>query len=99
MPDAGMAVPVAVGPLPYNYKLNEAGGFDKFGYSHTATAKEWRDPTEKIATEYERPKPAKGQQVGHGRRASLSLGAEAPAPPAGRLRPAPPAGRLRLLSR
>ena len=63
MPDAGMAVPVAVGPLPYNYKLNEAGGFDKFGYSHTATAKEWRDPTEKIATEYTSgPSPPKGNK-------------------------------------
>ena len=49
------AVAVPTGPLPYNYKVNPAGGYDKFGYSHTAVAKSWRAPTEKLITVVERP--------------------------------------------
>ena len=44
-----------VGPLPFNYKVNPDGGFDKFGYSNTAIAKDWRTPTERLATVFERP--------------------------------------------
>ena len=44
-----------VGPLPFNFKVNPNGGFDKFGYSQTAVAKDWRAPTEKLSTVVERP--------------------------------------------
>jgi hypothetical protein len=43
-------------PLPYNYRQGSVdGSYDKLGYSNTATAKEWRKPTERITTVYERP--------------------------------------------
>ena len=46
-----------VGPLPFNYVANPDGSWSQLGYSHTATAKEWRAPTEKVKTIYERPAP------------------------------------------
>jgi hypothetical protein len=55
------AVPVApvpapvVGPLPFNYKVNAADGFDKYGYSDTAVVKDWRTPTVRLSTVFERP--------------------------------------------
>jgi hypothetical protein len=54
--DAAVPAPATVvGPLPYNYKVNDAGGFDKYGYSNTAIAKEWRAPTVRLATVILRP--------------------------------------------
>ena len=49
------ALDIVVGPLPFNFKENPLGGFDKYGYSHTAVAKDWRSPTEKLLTVVERP--------------------------------------------
>ena len=47
-------------PLPYNFKaIGEDGNqqFVEYGYSHTAIAKDWRFPTEIIATYVRRPPP------------------------------------------
>jgi hypothetical protein len=44
-----------VGPLPFNYKQNDTGGFDKYGYAETAVAKDWRTPTVKLSTDVKRP--------------------------------------------
>jgi hypothetical protein len=56
VPAEAVAAPApVVGPLPFNYKVNAAGGFDKYGYSETAVAKDWRAPTEKLSTNVLRP--------------------------------------------
>ena len=56
-PPAQPAAPPSIpGPLPFNYKVNADGrGYDKYGYSHTAVAKDWRSPTEKLATYSKKP--------------------------------------------
>ena len=43
------------GPLHHSFQVNPTGGFDRYGYSRTAVAKEWRAPSEKVAWEAERP--------------------------------------------
>jgi len=56
--DEDVATAAPVGPLPYNFKLNaETGHYDKYDYSHTDVAKDWRAPSMKVATVIERPKP------------------------------------------
>ena len=49
------------GPLPFNYVANQDEGdgesWTLLGYSHTAVAKDWRKPTEKIKTVFKRPTP------------------------------------------
>ena len=53
--EAAPAPAAVVGPLPFNYKVNANGGFDKYGYSETAVAKDWRAPTERLSTVVGRP--------------------------------------------
>jgi hypothetical protein len=43
------------GPLHHSFKINPTGGFDRYDYSRTAVAKDWRVPTEKVAWVAERP--------------------------------------------
>ena len=65
LPD-GMPIPVAAvpanaaanaveAPLPFDHVVNPTGGWDKMGYSATAKAKDWRSPTVRLATVYDRP--------------------------------------------
>ena len=57
LPEGMQPLPSAaiIGPLPYNFKKNAVEGFDKYEYSHTALVKDWRNPTVKKTTVYDRP--------------------------------------------